>query len=118
MKRLLILCVFLVSGLWCDLAMAHALLERSDPAPGAVLKIAPATVTVFFDAELEPVFSKMVVKNKQGEKVSEGNGETTGGPKTLSARLVTKAPGVYHVYWDVVSRDGHRAAGDFTFTVQ
>jgi len=119
MTRLIILYLFVAPCLWCDQAMAHALLERSVPAPGAVVNIAPATITVFFDAELEPVFSSLIIKNKQGEKVSQGSGETqSSGPKSLTAKLSTKAKGVYHVYWDVVSRDGHRASGNFTFTVQ
>jgi methionine-rich copper-binding protein CopC len=118
MKRLLILCVFLASALWCNAVLAHALLERSDPAPGAVVKSAPAAVTLYFDAELESLFSKVVVKNGQGEKVSEGSETGAGGARTLSARLATKARGIYHVYWNVVSRDGHHASGDFTFTVQ
>jgi methionine-rich copper-binding protein CopC len=28
------------------------------------------------------------------------------------------AKGAYHVYWDVVSHDGHRANGDYTFAVK
>lgn len=119
MKRLIILYIFLVSSMWCGLAMAHALLERSVPASGAMLNSVPATVTLFFDAELEPVFSKLIVKNDQEEKVSQGNGDiASGAPKSLTAKLSSKAKGAYHVYWDVVSRDGHRASGDFTFTVQ
>ena len=119
MRLLVILFLFFVSGAWSGLAMAHALLERSDPAPGAVLGNAPAAVTVFFDAELEPAFCKLIVKNQQGVKVSQDNGDTaSAGPKSLTVKLSTRAKGVYRVYWDVVSRDGHRASGDFTFTVQ
>lgn len=119
MKRLIIQCVLFVSGMWCGVAMAHAVLERSVPAAGAMLNIAPSTVTIFLDSELEPVFNKLIVKNDQGEKVSQGNGNVASGDaKSLSVNLSTKAKGVYHVYWDVVSRDGHRASGNFTYTVQ
>lgn len=119
MKRLFILNIFIVSTIWSASAIAHALLERSVPAAGAVLNNAPATVTIFFDSELEPVFSKLVVKNDQGEEVSQGNGDiASGNHKSLAAKLSTKASGAYHVYWNVVSRDGHRASGDFTFTVK
>lgn len=99
--------------------MAHALLERSVPASGAMLNNAPATVTIFFDSELEPVFSKLIVKTDQGQQVSQGNGNVASGDaKSLSVNVLTKAKSVYHVYWDVVSRDGHHARGEFTFTVK
>jgi methionine-rich copper-binding protein CopC len=119
MKRLIILHTIIVFSMWCGLAMAHALLERSVPASGAMLNSVPATVTIIFDSELEPVFSKLIVKNDQGEKVSLGSGDLASGDhRSLAAKLSTKSKGAYHVYWDVVGRDGHRASGDFTFTVQ
>ncbi len=101
------------------LAVAHALPERYVPAQGAFLAQAPDAVTVYFDAQLEPVFSKLVVKDGQGKKVSRGAGVVTSGDhKAIQASLATKQKGAYRVYWDVVSHDGHRASGDYTFTVK
>ncbi len=100
-------------------ALAHALPERSLPDPGAVLSQAPDTVAIYFDSELEPGFSRLIVRNARGAKVSVGNGEiSTADRKLLAARLSGARKGAYHVYWNVVSHDGHRAQGDYEFTVR
>lgn len=99
--------------------MPHALAERTSPSAGAVLDRPPADVFVYFDARLEPLFSKLTVTNGQGARISHGSGEVPPGqPKVLTARIAGKAKGLCHVYWDVVSHDGHRARGDYTFTVR
>ena len=36
----------------------------------------------------------------------------------LEADLKPLDPGKYHVFWSVVSRDGHRTEGDYTFRVK
>lgn len=119
MKRYLILSVVVGFVAWSGFAAAHALVERSIPASGATLDAAPQSVTIYFDAELEPVFSKLVVKNAQGVKVSAGDGEiVTGNSRALAARLAATGKGAYRVYWNVVSHDGHRAQGEFSFTVR
>jgi methionine-rich copper-binding protein CopC len=107
-------------SLWTGAAAAHALAERSTPAADAALDRAPAVVTIAFDSELEPVFSKLIVTNDQGEKVSQGDGEIApGNRKVLTTRLAAGAgKGAYHVHWDVVARDGHHAKGDYVFTVK
>jgi copper resistance protein C len=104
---------------WSGPAMAHAFPEHSVPGAGETLTAAPAVVTIYFDSELEPIFSKLVVKNEQGVQVSQGNGSID--PKNqmvLETRLAAKAKGSYHVFWSVVSRDGHRTEGDYSFSVQ
>jgi hypothetical protein len=92
--------------------------ERSDPGAGATLHQAPAAVSIRFDAELEPVFSSLVVKNAAGEQVSEGKGAVgRADARMLSTRLTSHAKGAYHVFWRAVSRDGHRTEGDYDFNV-
>ena len=120
MKRRIVLTLLIVPGLWAGAAAAHVLAERSIPGAGESVGQAPAVVTIYFDSELEPVFSKLVVKNEQGQKVSQGDGEiASGNHKVLEARLAAPAgKGAYHVYWDVVAHDGHRAKGDYVFTVK
>lgn len=119
MKNPAILPLLIASCLWAGPAGAHALLERTQPGANATLKQAPEAVVIYFDAELEPVFSKLIVKNAQGAKVSAGNGEIVpGNRRALATRLSATQKGAYHVYWNVVSHDGHRAQGDYIFTVQ
>lgn len=100
-------------------AMGHALAVRTSPGAGAMLAQPPASVSVYFDARLEPLFSKLTVTDAGGAKISADGGEVApGSPNALTARLSGAAKGVCHVHWDVVSRDGHRSRGDYTFTVK
>ncbi len=119
MKLRVVLPVLFALIAWSGSALAHALLERTVPADGTTLSQAPQSVTLYFDAELEPVFSKLIVKNAEGVQISAGKGEiVAGNSRALTAKLTAKANGVCHVYWNVVSRDGHRAEGEFRFTVK
>jgi copper resistance protein C len=100
-------------------AEAHAFPLHAVPGAGAVLARAPGVVTIRFDAELEPLFSRLVVKDEQGAQVSEGQGQVDArDATTIFTRLSSLRTGTYHVYWSVVSRDGHRTEGDYTFTVR
>jgi hypothetical protein len=111
--------VLSVSLGWAQAAFAHAMPERSTPNTGATLSQAPATATIQFDSELEPLFSKLIVKDDAGKQVSKGNGKVDpSNPALLKTVLSGLPPGRYHVYWSVVSRDGHRTEGDYSFTVK
>ena len=119
MKTLPALIALTLSMTWSAAAVPHAALEKSVPAAGTVLNAAPEAVTLTFDSDLETAFSNLTITDSQGEKVGENNRHALSRTrKTLVAAITTKASGVYHVHWDVVSRDGHRARGDFTFTVK
>lgn len=119
MRPLTFLSSFVACILWFGPAGAHARLERSTPAAGAALSQMPAAVTIFFDSELEPVFSKLIVNNEQGEKVSAGDGAVSpDNHKMLVTKVAVAGKGTYHVFWDVVSHDGHRVKGDYVFTVK
>jgi methionine-rich copper-binding protein CopC len=102
---------------WAPAAPAHAFPEQEEPAVGAVLHESPKQVRIRFDSRIEREFSVIVVKNENGDRVS---GKTAIDPKSfqlLEADLPPLAPGTYHVYWAVVSWDGHRTKGDYTFSV-
>jgi methionine-rich copper-binding protein CopC len=77
-------------------------------------------VKVWFDGEIEPVFSTLVVKNAAGKQVSTGKGEVDASNQALlETALATKLPAdKYTVYWSVVARDGHHSEGHFDFTVK
>jgi methionine-rich copper-binding protein CopC len=119
LKFLSLIAALAASVLWAGEASAHAFPEQDTPSAGAVLTQAPATVSIRFDSELEPIFSKLIVKNAQDQQVSQGNGSVDPtNARILATRLTNAAKGSYHVYWSVVSMDGHRTEGDYTFTVQ
>ena len=69
-----------------------------------------------FDAKLEPAFSRLVVKDSSGRKISGNSKVDPESSQSLEADLPVLAPGDYHVYWKVVAWDGHHSEGDYTFT--
>lgn len=101
-------------------AYAHAFPENSSPHVGASVPASPAQVKIWFNADLEPLFNTLVVKNAGGDVVSAGKAHVDAKhPALLEVSLrPALAPGKYHVYWHVTARDGHHTEGDFTFTVQ
>ena len=109
---------FLVAGIaltWSAIVMAHAMPEKSEPGAGAIVDSAPKSVQIIFDARLEDTFSTISVKDSNGHSV---NGPTRLEPanhKILETDLPGLLPGDYHVYWNVVSVDGHRTNGDYVF---
>ena len=119
--RTTILVALLLLTLGCTSnAWAHAFPDNSAPHVGATLSTSPKRVQIWFDGEIEPVFSTLIVKNTAGIQVSEGNGQVSSTDNTL---LETPLPvplpsGQYWVYWSVIARDGHHTAGRFPFSVQ
>lgn len=112
---LLLLTLGLASGAW-----AHAFPDNSAPHVGATLNVSPKLVQIWFDGEIEPVFSTLIVKNSAGTQVSQDKGQVSPTDNTLLETTLptTLPPGQYWVYWSVIARDGHHTAGRFPFSVQ
>jgi methionine-rich copper-binding protein CopC len=101
------------------LVRAHAFPERSDPKVGSAVAASPAKVRIWFDGELEPLFSRIRVVDDQGRRMDRENGNVSPADGTLlEADLTPLSPGTYRVVWEVIARDGHPTEGEFTFTVQ
>ena len=101
------------------LAWAHAFPDRSEPRVGHTLDAPPSQVRVWFDGEIEPVFSTIRVENGGGRRVDRGDGRVDPGDnRLLEVGLSPLPPGKYHVFWSVVARDGHRTEGSFPFQVK
>ena len=97
----------------------HAFPQRADPPVGATVAVAPALVRIWFDAALEPAFSRLRVQTARGQPLTHEEGQVDAGDVTLlTVRLPPLGPGLYRVLWSVVARDGHRTEGTYTFTVQ
>lgn len=106
-------------------AHAHARLERSVPAAGAVLAAAPATVELWFNELLDDEFNDVAVfrAKADGAPADETN-LATARPSVddadrthLSAPLGELASGAYVIQWKVLSRDGHSARGRVLFRI-
>jgi methionine-rich copper-binding protein CopC len=102
-----------------NLALAHAFPDHADPRVGATVSTPPGAVRIWFDGEIEPVFSTIRVEDGDRERVDKGDGHVDPrDSRVLEASLGPLAPGKYRVYWSVVARDGHRTEGDYSFRVK
>ena len=98
---------------------AHAFPDRSDPKVGATVKSCPEKVRIWFDSDLEPVFSKLVIRDEKDRKVDKDDSRVNpDDPRLLEVSVPTLQPGQYRAMWSVVARDGHRTNGDFQFKVK
>lgn len=104
------------------LALAHADLDRSDPAADAVLTTAPTQVQIWFTQELfrRPGQNFIEVYAADGSRQDQGEAVINDDDRTLLTVALQPdlPPGVYTVRWNAVSSDdGHESVGKFTFTV-
>jgi copper transport protein len=94
---------------------AHAQLVSSNPAPGAVLDRAPASVDLFFTEPVTAAGRGISVYGPDGHLVSIGSSQADG--RHLSAQLSAETDGTYAVIWTVVATDTHPSRGELTFSV-
>ena len=116
MTRLLAAAVLLLAPAW---AAAHAFPDHSEPRVGHTVDASPPAVRIWFDGQIEPVFSKLRVEDADSRQVDKGDSRVAAGDGTLLEVGLPPLPsGRYKVYWTVVARDGHRTEGDFSFRVK
>jgi len=101
-------------------ALAHANLERAEPAPGSDLDQAPAQLQLFFSEAVDPSFSRVQLLNAQREAVDRGDSHVApNDPRSLIVSLPGGLPnGVYTVAWRTLSAvDGHTVNGAFPLII-
>jgi hypothetical protein len=101
-------------------SFSHAYLDHADPKVGSTVSAAPSIVRIWFDSDLEPVFSMIMVHAaKDNTMVDKGDSRVDpSDPTLLEVSVPALPPGSYIVIWSVVARDGHRTSGNFTFTIK
>jgi methionine-rich copper-binding protein CopC len=98
-------------------AQAHAHLVSATPAANAAVA-APKILSLTFSEKLEPKFSGVDLMTANGKPVAVKSSVAAKDRKTITAALSAPlAAGSYMVMWHVVSADGHKMKGDFSFTV-
>jgi methionine-rich copper-binding protein CopC len=101
------------------IALGHAYPDHADPRVGSTVDTSPDRVRIWFDSELEPDFSTIMVHNATSMMVDNRDGRVNPSDATLLEASVPRLPpGTYRVIWSVVARDGHRTTGDYTFSVK
>ncbi len=105
--------------LFSGIAMAHAALGRSEPAPNSVLSDPPGKVTLYFTEPVEPQFSEIQVLDSQGRQVDNRDSRVDSDtPGVLSVTLSELPRGLYTTVWRSLSAyDGHALEGSFIFSV-
>jgi len=109
----------LAVGIVAAPAQAHAVLERSDPADGAALGMAPSAIDLWFSEEIVPALSDGHLVDATGRPIEGG---TLSADPTDAQHLVLDAPsldaGSYGVLWRVVAADdAHTTTGVIVFSV-
>ena len=92
-------------------ASAHALLTSADPAPNAVLKAAPAAITLTFTEAPDPKLSSVRVLDSSGRPATTGPlSPMAGHADELTVPVGRLSDGVYTVAWRTVSATRAHAA--------
>jgi len=102
--------------LWASAAGAHATLESTSPAAGAVLADSPSRITLTFDGHVDVVPRAIRLVDSDGHGVALGP-VGRDGPSRLTASVPELGSGSYVVAWRAVSADSHPISGAFTFSV-
>ena len=99
-------------------AAAHAELQETDPAGGAVLSQAPRQVVLRFSEPVEVSFGSIRVFGHDGRRLDTGQpAHPEGRAEAVGLNLPALDSGAYVVTWRVLSADAHPVRGAFTFRV-
>jgi len=100
-------------------ALAHATLESSAPARGAVVPAQPGAVALRFSEPVEASFGAVRVYDVAGERVEQGEAfHPDGEGRRLAVELAPDLPdGSYTATYRVVSADGHVVSGGCVFSL-
>ena len=97
-------------------AMAHAILEQSQPAAGGHVPAGKVTLTFDYNSRVDRARSRLTLtrpdKTQAVLKIDQ-----SGPPNVISTSTELTAPGAYAVRWQVLATDGHITRGDVPFTV-
>lgn len=117
--RLLSTVFVLFVGLSSQQALAHAHLKVQTPAADATVSSAPKVLTLNFSEGIEPNFSGVKVTGPDNAVVKTGklDLEPTNNTQINVPIEGDLAAGKYQVSWHVVSVDGHKTKGQYSFTV-
>jgi methionine-rich copper-binding protein CopC len=104
---------------WVAPAWGHAFPDHSEPRVGHTVAVPPPAVRIWFDGEIEPVFSTLRVEDADKRRVDRNDARVSATDGTLLEVSLPPLPsGRYQVFWSVVARDGHRTEGSFPFRVK
>ncbi|AHK20893.1 CopC domain-containing protein YobA [Yersinia similis] len=118
--RMLSALIVLFVGLSSQQALAHAHLKAETPAADATINAAPEALTLGFSEGIELSFSGVKVTGPDNNVVKTGDLKLDPVNNTQLILPIDHAltAGKYNVSWHVVSVDGHKTKGTYSFTVK
>lgn len=114
----MILSTLLLLLSWPLTSMAHVHTEKTKPADGETVAQSPKTFEAWFNGKVSDEWSKIKVSDADGNRVDDGDISNGGDPKHLRVGLKPLASGNYKVELNVISGDGHRVKGHYSFNVR
>ncbi len=97
-------------------AMAHAILEQSQPTAGDSVLAGKVTLSFSYNSRVDRARSRLTLtrpdKTQTVLRISQA-----GPPNVIVSSAELTAPGPYVVRWQVLAIDGHITRGDVPFTV-
>ena len=98
--------------------LAHAKLVQSSPAANAKLAASPTVITLTFNARVVPAFSSFeLTMPAHGMKVPVTTTVSDDGKRIVGTVKSKLMKGSYKVVWTAAAADGHKMAGELSFTV-
>jgi len=96
-------------------ALAHAILETSQPSEGANVAAGDINILLTYNSRIDPARSAVTV-TAAGKVLSKLAVAAGGTPNVLTA-TAHLAAGKYILHWQVLSLDGHITRGQVSFSV-
>lgn len=101
-----------------ETALAHAVLQSSEPRSGSVVETSPPWVRVQFNEPVEAAFTPLMVYDRSGNRVDKGDAQIDPGDASgIIVGLNSLPEGFYTVSYRVTSTDGHPIEGAYGFSV-
>jgi methionine-rich copper-binding protein CopC len=115
--RRVVLTLALLSFFQVPMALAHAKLVSTSPAANEMAMPPPSELRLKFSEAIELKFAKVKLIGPDKVEMKTGTPKLDEGDKTtLIIPLVTPlVDGNYTVTWQVVSTDGHKVRGSYSF---
>jgi hypothetical protein len=97
-------------------AMAHAILEQSQPPAGGSVPAGKVTLSFTYNSRVDRTRSRLTLTRPDNTQTVLRISQA-GPPNVIGASTELTAPGPYIVRWQVLAIDGHITRGDVPFTV-
>ncbi|MEY4922152.1 MAG: hypothetical protein RLY17_869 [Pseudomonadota bacterium] len=111
--------IVLLVGFSSQQALAHAHLKVESPTANTTINTAPEALTLVFSEGIELNFSGIKIIGPDNNRVKTGELKLDPANNTQLILPIDHAltAGKYNVSWHVVSVDGHKTKGTYSFTV-